>query len=251
MPAPAPDFEAVYDVPRRRILWIDAVAVALFPVFMLLLTFEATHHAAFVMLTDKLGVIGLPYTLSFLLASVLGARLAFEARRRGAPGRVFWTYLGLAAFCLFVGGEHISWGQAAVHYRTPFGYGKYNKFGLFNLHNLPVFDEAHSILLLVCGVAGLVSMSLWRNPRLQAVSVPPVLAPMVWAVTIMAVLQNLSDFDWFYISLAFDMNVFVMRYAIEFVIGLVCLLTIGLNGRLLRRTWREAATPAWAAAERG
>lgn len=240
MPAPAAhDFEALYHVPRRSIVWIDVAGVALFPLFFLMLTFEATHHFAFVALTHKLGVIGLPYTLSFVVGAVLAARLALDARRHGAPGRVFWTYAGLAAFCLFVGGEHISWGQAAYHYHTPFGYGRFNKFGLFNLHNLPVFDEAHSILLLVCGVAGLVSMRLWRNPRLTAVSVPPLLAPLVWAVTVMAGLENLTDKV--YISFIFDMNVFVMRYAIELVIGVVCLLTIWLNGRLLRREWQAAS----------
>jgi hypothetical protein len=127
-----------------------------------------------------------------------------------------------------------------VHYHTPFGYGRFNKFGAFNLHNLPVFDEAHSILLLVCGVSGLVSMWLWwKRPSLRSVNVPMLLAPLVWAVFVMALMENLLDLV--YIEFVFDMNVFTMRYAIEFVIGIVCLLTIWLNGRLLRREWETAA----------
>jgi hypothetical protein len=42
----------------------------------------------------------------------------------------------------------------------------------------------------------------------------------------------------------FNFSVFVLRYAVEFLIGLTCLFYVWLNGRLLARDWSGAAEAA-------
>src|SRR5262249_24437377 len=161
-----------------------------------------------------------PYTLSFIAASVLSARLARRARRFGEPGLVVRTYACFSVFCFLVAMEHISWGQAIVEYPTPFGIGRVNEQHQFNLHNLPGLNELHSSFPLVTGVAGLIGTRLGTNPRLRHVEVPPILTPVLWAITLMAALQIVNDLV--LVSRLFNFIVFVLRYVIEFVIGLCC-----------------------------
>jgi len=237
--APAGSFESVYGVRRG---WIDAIVactVGMFPVFGVLLALADTHAATFTAMRQKVGPVGLPYTISFVLAAVLAERLAFDARRHGAPRHVFRWYALLGLWCFFVAGEHVSWGQAIVPYHTPFGYGHVNKFHAFNLHNLPVVDDLHEVFLLICGVAGLIGIRMASRPRTRFVGVPPALAPIVWTITGMVVLQIVCNIV--YVPPLLGLIVFVFRYAIEFAIGITCLTTVWLNGRGLRRAWAAEA----------
>jgi len=231
-------FEQTYGVSRAWAVAINVIGIAIFPVFATLLSIEASHHLAYEALIKKLGVVGLPYTLSFLAACYLAATLARDAHRRREKPFVVRTYAVLSAFCFFVAMEHIAWGQEIVPYKTPFGIGRINEEGKFTVHNLPGIDELHSTFLLITGLVGLIGIWLGRRPRFAKVGVPSILAPILGAVTTVAALQVLTDVV--YVSYHFDMTVFLLRYAIEFDIGLICLAYVWLNGKVMRREWAAA-----------
>jgi hypothetical protein len=149
------------------------------------------------------------------------------------------TYAVFAAFCCFVAMEHISWGQAIYEYPTPFGLHDVNVQGQFNVHNLPFVDDLHSFFLFLTGIVGLVGVRLGRSPRLRPVAVPPILTPLLWTITIMGALSVLTDVV--LVTYLVDMTVMELRYAIEFVIGMTCLLYAWLNGRAMQRAWADAA----------
>ncbi len=235
-------FERDYALPRRLAVAFNVVCIGICPLFAWLLVLEATHHTAWVFLTEKLGVVGLPYTLSFIAASLVSWKLARDASRHGEPKFVVRTYALFGVFTFLVAGEHISWGQAIHEYPTPFGLHDVNVQGQFNVHNLPIVDDLHSFFLFFTGAVGLIFVRLGRRPSLRHVAVPPILTAILWTVTIMGGLSVLSDI--ILMPFLMSMTIMELRYAIEFVIGVSCLLYAWLNGRAMRREWSGVVASA-------
>ena len=71
---------------------------------------------------------------AFALAAVVFGLAA--ARQRSASGGVPWFLLGVAAFCIFVAGEEISWGQRLLGYRPPVYFLQENFQQELNVHNV-------------------------------------------------------------------------------------------------------------------
>ncbi len=119
---------------------------------------------------------------AFLLASVyyvLGARR--DRRRRGG---LLWSHIGLAAFCLLVALEEISWGQRLIGYRAPELFLARNYQQEFNLHNVVDYNLRRALMLLilsgygvVAGLAGLIDPLRVRMEQMRVVLPPAGLAP--------------------------------------------------------------------------
>ena len=119
---------------------------------------------------------------AFLLASVyylLGARR--DRRRRGG---LPWFHIGLAAFCLLVALEEISWGQRLIGYRAPELFLTRNFQQEFNLHNVADYSLRRVLMLLIllgygvaAGLAGLIDPLRARLERMRVVLPPAVLTP--------------------------------------------------------------------------
>jgi hypothetical protein len=71
---------------------------------------------------------------SFALAAV--ALVAAGINRRKTAGRFPWFFWGVAAFCLFVAMEEISWGQRLFGYRPPEYFLRENFQQELNVHNI-------------------------------------------------------------------------------------------------------------------
>src|SRR2546428_1016518 len=143
--SPPASFERTYGVP---VAWVNAfnVLAVLFVLGSALGLMQAeTFRGTFNFLTREHGPVELTTFLAFLVAAILSARTALRARARGERRVVVLTYAGFALFCFVCGMEEISWGQALVYYTTPFGLGKINEQGEFNIHNLPGLLELNDV----------------------------------------------------------------------------------------------------------
>ena len=72
--------------------------------------------------------------VAFMIGAFVGGRLAFRMPSNDILARLFTV--GLAAFCLFVAGEEISWGQRLFAFEPPEVFLKHNYQQEANLHNL-------------------------------------------------------------------------------------------------------------------
>jgi len=119
---------------------------------------------------------------AFLLATIYYAQAAHRDRQR--RGGLPWFHIGLAAFCLLVALEEISWGQRLLGYRAPELFLARNYQQEFNLHNLADDKLRRALLLLIlagygvaAALAGLVRPLRVRLERLRFVLPPAGLAP--------------------------------------------------------------------------
>lgn len=125
---------------------------------------------------------------AFILAGFAFATHSWSEYRHG--GGVPWAASALAAFCLVVALEEISWGQRLIGYQPPTYFLEQNYQQEFNLHNLIATDLrmlAMQIVLLGYGVLGS-SLALHPTLRgwLQALRIPvppPVLIPAFAALS--------------------------------------------------------------------
>ncbi|HEX6245256.1 MAG TPA: hypothetical protein VFZ61_30245 [Polyangiales bacterium] len=119
---------------------------------------------------------------AFAVAGTLALRRV-RALRWG-PERVI--VLGLCAFCLFVAGEEISWGQRLLGYRPPRFFLQHNFQQEANLHNLlkDILDTRHVVLIiaLAYGVLAPVVRYVMDWPRYLAPSLTliPYFALVAW-----------------------------------------------------------------------
>ncbi len=119
---------------------------------------------------------------AFLLASVHYVLSARRDRRR--RGGLPWFHIGLAAFCLLVALEEISWGQRLIGYRAPELFLTRNFQQEFNLHNIVDDSLRRALMLLIlagygvaAGLAGLIDPLRVRMERMRVVLPPAGLAP--------------------------------------------------------------------------
>ncbi|HSD70758.1 MAG TPA: hypothetical protein VLB07_14460 [Woeseiaceae bacterium] len=119
---------------------------------------------------------------AFLFASIYYLRAA--RRDRQLRGGLPWFHIGLAAFCLLVALEEISWGQRLLGYRAPELFLARNYQQEFNLHNLADDKLRRALLLLIlagygvtAALAGLVRPLRGWLERLRFVLPPPGLIP--------------------------------------------------------------------------
>lgn len=119
---------------------------------------------------------------SFVLAAVAHARVALAQRRGGQ--RWPWFSVGVAAFCVLVAMEEISWGQRLLGYRSPEYFLAHNFQQELNLHNVAndwLRQAAFMAIVIgygvVLGLAGLQPALRSYADRLGIVAPPLWLAP--------------------------------------------------------------------------
>ncbi len=105
-------------------------------------------------------------TVGVFLAAALWFARAVRARARA--GQRWWFVAGLAAFCLFVSMEEISWGQRLLGFRPPAAFLSHNVQQEMNLHNLAGATPRRLLLGAILAVHGLLLPLLAREPRLRA-----------------------------------------------------------------------------------
>ena len=129
---------------------------------------------------------------AFMLAAVYYARAAVCERR---AARLPWFVTGLAAFCVVVAMEEISWGQRLLGYQPPRYFLENNFQQELNLHNVMATSLRKQILGAILVGYGLVLPLLSRIPttgRLLAkigVTAPPAALALVFA-TLVALLVS-------------------------------------------------------------
>jgi len=119
---------------------------------------------------------------AFLLAAGFNAHNALADRRR--RGGIPWFHVGLAAFCLLVALEEISWGQRVLGYRAPEFFLERNYQQEFNLHNIVDGGLRRTLMLLILAGYGVLAplasaprtVRAWAD-RLRIVTPPPALVP--------------------------------------------------------------------------
>src|SRR5688572_5562072 len=130
------------DREQRRVnnasLWLMLVALVAWVVY---LKFGAYVFSPKVLgiVNREDGVIEGGTALSFLVASVASAAVAFRARYR--PRKVFAAILALGFFMCM--GEEMSWGQHLFGWKAPEAITKVNVQGETNLHNLSGYFADH------------------------------------------------------------------------------------------------------------
>jgi hypothetical protein len=117
--------------------------------------------------------------LAFACAGVIGLRALQRVR-----GLARVTLLAVCAFCLFVAGEEISWGQRIVGFRPPALFLEHNYQQESNLHNLlkGIFDTRWMVLM-VAGLYGVIAPYVVYLTRWPAVLAAP-LACLPWFATV-------------------------------------------------------------------
>lgn len=82
-----------------------------------------------------------------------GAALLFGSRAARGGWRAYWCHAAVAAFCLFVAGEEVSWGQRFLGIVPPKAFLAYNRQQETNLHNLlsHVLSTNWQLILLLAG----------------------------------------------------------------------------------------------------
>ena len=97
----------------------------------------------------------------FIVAAAFFVRAAFvERRKRPAP----WFFLGIAAFCVLVAMEEISWGQRLFGYSPPRYFLENNFQQELNLHNVMATSARKLLLVGILAGYGLLLPLLDRIP---------------------------------------------------------------------------------------
>jgi len=134
---------------------------------------------------------------AFLAAGVVYARHAAACRSEGI--RACWFAIGLAAFCLLVAFEEISWGQRLLYFLPPDFLLEYNSQEEANLHNLAGNSTLHWVFVALVAAYGLALplLSLFppldRWSELAGMESPP--AWLVPAFTLTLVLTLFAPFS--------------------------------------------------------
>lgn len=114
---------------------------------------------------------------AFLAAGVLAFRSGLSAPTRPRLERI--VLVGLGAFCLFVAGEEISWGQRLIGFRPPDVFLESNYQQEANLHNFlkNVLDTRWMVAAVALGYGVLTPIAAVVWPRGRPLIPNPVLVP--------------------------------------------------------------------------
>jgi len=117
---------------------------------------------------------------AFLAAGIIYLRTAAE---NGFAPRSSWCLLALAAFCLFVAFEEISWGQRLLGYQPPEYFLERNYQQEFNLHNIvPDLFRTLAVVLITVGYGVVAPLALRYLKPLQPLRSAGVVVPPMYLV---------------------------------------------------------------------
>jgi len=165
-----------------------AMALFLVPVFGTLALFAARlNERLFLFLTREDGPLEWLQVLGFVVAGAF-ALLAGRLLQRRSDVRVAVLYLLLAASCVFLAGEEISWGQRLFGLETPGGLREVNVQDEITVHNILAVRTVLKLLVLALGAFALVGAPVirrlaGRRPReLARLLAPPLFLASPFAI---------------------------------------------------------------------
>jgi hypothetical protein len=127
-----------------------------------LFALTSTHDGLYSFLAREDSLLEWTQVAILAVAAVSATLLAVRSRREGR-GRHALAYVTLAAGCIFVAGEEISWGQRAVGLETPEALAEINRQDELTLHNIDDVRVALKFFLIGLGLAGLALPWLLRR----------------------------------------------------------------------------------------
>jgi drug/metabolite transporter (DMT)-like permease len=163
-----------------------------------------------------------------VLATLLAAR-AFGERRR--PHGL--AYIALAAGCVFVAGEEVSWGQRILGLETPETLAEINRQDELTLHNIDDVRVALKFFLIGLGLAGFALPWLLRRRASPAFRyMPPLFMTSAFLVVAAYFLTRLVLFPTGFFGTERNFKVFAFSEWPELLLGYVVCGVVALRWRL-------------------
>lgn len=199
-----------------------------------LFALASAHSGLFVFLAEEDSVLEWTQVVvlaaAAVLAALLGARAVREERRRDAL-----AYLLLAAGCIFVAGEEVSWGQRVLGLETPESLAEINRQDELTLHNIDDVRVALKFFLIGLGVAGFALPWLlrWRGSSAYRY-MPPLFMTSAFLVVAGYHLARLIFFPTGFFGSERNFKVFGFSEWPELMLGYVVFGVVGLRWWLTR-----------------
>lgn len=134
-------------------------------IFVVAAVLHSTNEYAYDWVSREDGVLEWATFWAFVVAATLFFRNALYSKRSGEPFP--WFVFGLAAFCLFVAMEEISWGQRIFGAAPPAFFLKSNYQQELNFHNLFETDYRVLIVQVVLLGYGVLLSAAAMHPRIR------------------------------------------------------------------------------------
>jgi len=122
----------------------------------------ALRESAYLFLVNEDSLLEWLQALGFAAAFVFAALLALRRWQAGET-REAGVFLVIAAGCLFLTGEELSWGQRVFGFGTPEELEEVNVQDEANVHNIPAVRVGFKLLMLALGLAGAVAPWVARS----------------------------------------------------------------------------------------
>ena len=158
---------------------------------------ENSQHTFHMQVIMENGFVEITTVVFLFLASFLalaGARGFWKMKHRdidaGALKACLFLIFASASFVIAM--EEISWGQWIFYFDMPTALKNQNVQGEFNLHNLQIFNGSKELVLIVFGLAGLVSRLFASHRILRVVAAPSVLIPWFGTIILLCVLVYMA-----------------------------------------------------------
>jgi hypothetical protein len=163
-----------------------------------------------------------------VLATLLAARALWEGRRPHAL-----AYFAVAAGCIFVAGEEVSWGQRILGLQTPETLAEINRQDELTLHNIDDVRVALKFVLIGLGLAGFALPWLLRRRGSPAYSfMPPLFMTSAFLVVAAYNLTRLVFFPAGFFGTERHYKVFAFSEWPELLLGYVVCGVVALRWRL-------------------
>ena len=218
---------SVYGV-HAALVW----AILLFPIvstigFALGLVYPPTHMRAVEMLAENRQVENLT-VYAYLVGCILAIAWAVRAGRRGNR-RLVLIAVFLAALCLGLAGEEISWGQQVFHYPTPEFFRRENSQREVTIHNFSVIQLFSSWFVCGASSAGLLAIAFHTRRRRDVSGVPSLLLAFGLVVALLSACDNFNNS--FFFNLEFSTEVGRLQELAEMLFAFALMTGIWLGRR--------------------
>ena len=208
------------NIPFSVGLFLVLLPLIIVPIFGVLILVPATRGVGLLLLQEN-NVVETSTFMLLLTAGLYGMHQTWTARSSGHSTLV-GVFLGVFSLgLLFVAMEEIAWGQQFLHFNTPEIINRRNLQGELTLHNIKGLQGNSEIFRLIFGIGGLVGVAVRRFPRLQPISVDPLLLPFLLVITAVSAVDTYNDL--YSLGENIDTGVQRMSELVEMLIGCAAL----------------------------
>jgi hypothetical protein len=196
-----------------------------------LLALASVDRELFLFLADEDSLLEWTQVAILACAGILSTLLAARGWR-GGRRRHALAYLVLAAGCIFVAGEEVSWGQRIFGLETPETLAEINRQDELTLHNIDDVRTALKFFLIGLGLAGFALPWLLRRRGSPWYSLmPPLFMTSAFLVVAAYNLTRLVFFPAGFFGSEQNYRVFAFSEWPELLLGYVILGVVGLRWR--------------------